>query len=150
MRLRTSRALVVLLTLAATPAFACKQLARFPEHLAGTSSNWLDAYRVVEIVEAREDRIVGRIAISFGGGVEKGQVITFYFLRDEEAHAICQTPFEVGETYLVFSTVEGHRREISRFNWMNVSGKHEKFRTYVEDLQRASAANKLLERTPGK
>ena len=150
MRAHTSQAFVVLLTLIATPVYACKQLVKYPDHLTDTSSNWLDAYHVVEIVDAREDRIAGRIVKSFGGEVEKGQMTTFYFLPDEEAHAICQTPFEVGETYLVFSTTNSHRREISRFNWMNVPRSHKKFGTYIADLQRASAANKSLKRMRGR
>lgn len=140
-------ALIALLTLLATPVLACKQLVQFPEHLAGTTSNWPDAYRVVEIVEAHEDRIVGRTTSKFGVRIGDAEKITFYFQPNEQAHAICVTPFEVGETYLVFSVAKGNRREISRFNWLNVPKDHVKFKTYVEDIQRARAAYNSLERT---
>src|SRR6185295_11990149 len=142
MRLHTFLALIALSTLAAAPALACKQLVRFPEHLAGTFPNWPDAYRVVEIVEAHDDRIVGRTTKSLGARTHKAEEITFYFQPDEEAHAVCATPFEVGETYLIFSVAKGNRLEISRFNWMNVPKDHVKFKTYVKDIERASAAGK--------
>ena len=144
--MRVGRSLVffALFALAAAPVFACKILVMFPEHLAGGLPDWPDAY-VVEIAEAHEDRIVGRIVTSFGGDAVNGRLITFYFRPDEEAHAVCETPFEIGETHLVFSTLKGHRREISRFNWMNVPKSHEKFPIYVEDLQIASAAGKSRE-----
>jgi hypothetical protein len=146
MRLLTSQALVTLLTLLSAPVFACKQLVQFPEHLTGNSANWSDAYRVVEIDQAYDDRIVGHIANNLGAEPIEKKVV-FFYLPNEEAHAICETRFNIGETYLVFSTTRGHRREISRFNWMNVPKSHERFETYVEDLQRASAANKSLGRT---
>jgi hypothetical protein len=142
MRLHIFQAFVALLALTSTPLLACKQLVKYPEHLIGTSSDWTDAYWVVEIVEAHQDRIVGRITNSFGARTIGKEKTILYFLPDEESHAICATPFEVGETYLVFSTVKGDRREISRFNWMNVPKGHGKFQTYVADIEKASAANK--------
>ena len=142
MRFRTSLAVSALIALVAAPVFACRMLVQFPEHLTGVSPDWPDAYRVVTISESHADRIVGRIAMNIGSDAVKGQMITFYFRPDEEAHAVCATPFEIGKTYLVHSTVEGQRREISRFNWKNVPESHEKFSTYVRDLKTASAQPK--------
>ena len=140
MRHHTTLALLALLATASAPTMACRILVKFPEHLADDLPNWSEAYRVVEIVEAHKDRIVGRIANSFGRKEEKGLVTTFYFRPNEEAHGFCKTPFEIGETYLIYSTLNGRRREISRFYWMNVPKSHERFTAYVEDLRRARAA----------
>jgi hypothetical protein len=47
---------VAALSCLASPALACKILAKYPEHLSGSTVGWSEPYRVVGIIEAPDEQ----------------------------------------------------------------------------------------------
>jgi hypothetical protein len=136
----------ILLLFAAAPSFACRELVQFAAHLTGDSPEWMRFFHVVTILDVRSDRLVGRIDNTFGDRSFLGSTVDLPFISDEEPHAVCPVRYTVGTTFLVYSSNSVPPFTISRFNGYNIPQTHEKFATYVNDLEQASAANQRLER----
>jgi hypothetical protein len=138
MRLPTFFLLSTLL-LPVADAVACRQLVKYHEHLTGITVDWFKDYRLATIVEAHPDRLVVDIKRRFDASVASPAPTTLYFIPDEEAHAVCPTQFQLGETYLIHVSRGGGREQISRFSGYNIAKDHPKYPGYVRDLERASA-----------
>jgi hypothetical protein len=128
-----------LLCLTAVPAFACKVLVKYPEHIED-NAYWTGAYRIVEIIEATDDRFVVLVKRHFGGSTSIGKQLSLGFIPDEEPHAVCPITLEVGRTYLIRSRSASEPLLISQFDWMNIPSTHPKFSVYVRDLELANAS----------
>jgi hypothetical protein len=137
---------LIFLFFTASPAFACRELVKFNAHLTGDTPEWTRFYHVITILDVRSDRLVGRIDKTFGDRSLVGRTVDLPFLPDEEPHAVCPVPYTVGTMFLVYSSNPVPPFTISRFNGYNIPQTHEKFPTYVNDLEEASAANQCLER----
>ena len=120
------------------PAFACKVLVKYPEHIEDIDY-WARAYRVVKIIEANDDQFVVLVKRHFGDQTDVGKRVALRFIADEEPHAICSISLDVGKTYLVRSRSSAEPLFISRYGWMNIPSTHRMFHTYVRDLELASA-----------
>ena len=120
----------------ASSAFACKTIARYQEHLWGSSADWRQPYRVVKIVEASDDSFVAIVQRNFANEMDIGKRVVLRFMANEEAHAVCSISLEVGKTYLVRLKSSTDHLVISRFNWYNIPSTHPKFDTYLQDLDR--------------
>ena len=118
-------------------ALACKALVRYPQHLWGATIGWWEAYRVVEIVEARDNDFIVLVKQNFGDKTDVGKLTSLQFIANEEAHAICAISLEVGRTYLVGSTSTTEPLLISRFDWLNIPSTHPKYDGYLQDLEKA-------------
>jgi hypothetical protein len=127
------------LCLSAVPAFACKVLVKYPEHIEDTAY-WAHAYRIVEIIEATDDRFVVLVIQHFGDKTNDGKRVSLRFIAGEEPHAICPITLEVGKTYLIRSRSTSEPLLISRFDWMNIPSTHPKYSVYVRDLELVSAS----------
>ena len=123
----------------AVPAFACKVLVKYPEHVEDTAYG-AHSYRIVEIIEATDDRFVVLVKQHFGGNTSVGKRVSLKFIAGEEPHAICPITLEVGKTYLIRSRSTSEPLLISRFDWMNIPSSHPKFSVYVRDLELISAS----------
>ena len=133
-----TRALVVstllVLCLVWQPANACKVLVRFPDHLDFNREVSSRSY-VVEIIAHHDKGYVGRVKQSFGGVFEVDKPVVVRFVENEEAHAICPITIAPGSTYLLIGAQPDTDLVISKFNWLNVPSTHERFSTYVHDLE---------------
>ena len=136
MRIITLVVLVALSSLA-SPASACRVLVKYPQHLWGATIGWWEAYRVVEIVEARDNDFVVLVKRDFRDKTDVGKHTVLRFIANEEAHAICAISLEVGRTYLVGSTSSTEPLLISRFDWLNIPSTHPKYDGYLQDLEKA-------------
>jgi len=134
--------LTALLLLASSfPILACEQEVVFSEHLKVDSAS---NYFLVDIQRAHGDNLVGTISRSFGGALVSGQTVSIQLTAQNElADAICAMEFAVGQTYLLKARVTGGAFQISRFNSHNIPADHERFQTYVQDIESAqNLANK--------
>jgi len=120
-----------------SPALACKILVKYPQHLGGATIGWWEAYRVVEIVEARDDDFVVMVKQNFRDKTDVGKLTALRFIPNEEPHAICPISLEVGKTYLVYSTSSTEPLLISQFDWLNIPSTHPKYSGYLQDLEKA-------------
>jgi hypothetical protein len=132
--------------LSTTEALACKSLVEFDAHLSGSEPGWFKDYRLAEIVEVHRDRLVVNVKRRFDGAKIVTVAMTLPFNPNEEAHAVCETRFEVGQTYLLHLRKDGAYEQISRYNGYDIPSEDPKYQGYVRDLERASAANTSLER----
>jgi len=121
--------------LVSLPALACKELVRFPEHLTVSTEAERSSYFVVVVQRAASDGFAVLVKQSFGGPLAPGTAATIQFTQAEEPHAVCPIDVRPGETYLFRGAVHGASIEVSRYNWLNVPATHERFATYVRDLQ---------------
>ena len=128
------------------PAFACKELARYQEHLYGFAPGWWSPYRVVEIVEAGKDEFTAILKRNFADKTDSGgRHVTLRFIPNEEAHAMCSISLEVGQTYLVRTTRETEPLMVSRFNWYNIPHTHQMYDSYLSDLEKAEIRDMYVE-----
>ena len=135
--MRTSTLVILAALLCpASPAFACKMVTQYPEHLWGPATGWWRSYRVVEIVETSDDYVVAIVKRNFENETDVGKRIVLRFLSNEEAHAMCEISLGVGLTYLIQSKNNIDPLLISRFNWLNIPSTHPKFDDYVRDLEK--------------
>jgi hypothetical protein len=130
MRCLVNLCLIVLL-IAPSTSFACKELVRFPEHLEVQDDR---NHYLVQIQRVEGDGFAGTVERSFGGALLTGQDVIVRFKKGEESHAVCPIRLVPGQTYLLRSESTSGELEISRFNWLNVPARHERFATYVQDL----------------
>ena len=139
--------LVVLAALSclASPAFACKSLAKYPEHLWGSAVGWWQPYRVVEVVETLDEQFVVIVKRNFGDKTDVEKRTTLQFTANEEAHAICPISLEVGKTYLVQTMSGTEPLQISRYNWLNMPSTDPKYDGYVQDLEKAEVRPMYVE-----
>ena len=72
-----------------SPALACKALVKYPQHLWGATVGWWEAYRVVEIVEARDNDFIVLVKQNFRDKSDVGKLTALRFIANEEAHARC-------------------------------------------------------------
>jgi len=121
----------------ASPAFACKNLVKFPEHLWGSTVGWWEPYRVVEISEARDDDFVVVVKQNFGSKSDVGKRTMLRFIANEEAYALCPISLVVGGTYLVRSKSSTEALLIQRFNHLNLPSGHPLYGIYLRDLEKA-------------
>src|SRR5215510_1249367 len=136
MRIITLVVLAAFLSLA-SPALACKVPVKYPQQLWGATIGWWEAYRVVEIVEARDKDFVVMVKQNFKDKMDIGKLTALQFMANEQAHAVCSISLEVGKTYLVRSTTGTEPLLISRFNWLNMPNSHPKYGGYLQDLEKA-------------
>jgi len=129
----------------APPAFACKQLAKYPEHLWGSTVGWWEPYRIIEIVEAHEQHLVVVVKRNFADNTDVGRRTTLRFVPDESPYAMCPISLEVGDTYLVRSMSRSEPLVIQRFNHLNISSTHRKYDGYLRDLERAQVLPMYVE-----
>ena len=129
----------------ASPAFACKIIARYQEHLWGSTADWRQPYRVVEIVEASDDTFVAVVQRNFANEMDVEKRVLLRFMANDEAHARCSISLEVGRTYLVRLKSSTDHFLISRFNWYNIPSSHPKFDTYLSDLGRGEVRPMYVE-----
>jgi hypothetical protein len=134
----TTLVLLAALSSMASPALACKVLARFPQHLGNSSIGWWEPYRIVEIVAAYDEHFIVIVKQSFGDKTDVGKPTALRFVANEEANAICPISLEVGKTYLVRSASGPDPLLISRFDWLNMPSTDPKYRGYLQDLERAT------------
>jgi len=127
--------LAILQVAAATPAHACRELVVFPEHLEIGAESPRANYYVVKVLKTTDEAIEGQVLEAFGGSIRASSRVTFYFIPNQEPHAVCAVPFKAGETRLIRVPNAAGRPEISRFNWMNISSSHERYTTYLTDLR---------------
>jgi hypothetical protein len=127
----TKLALALLLS---TPAavFACEEEIVYSEHLAVDS---VDNYYLVTIKRAHGDNLIGTIERSFGGVLAPGQTLSIQFAEAGLPEAVCPMEFSVGKTYLLRARPAGGALQISRFNSHNIQAGHERFQTYVHDIE---------------
>jgi hypothetical protein len=141
--------IIILIALAfsslVSPAFACKSLAKYPEHLWGSTVGWWQPYRVVEIVEAHDERWVAIVKRNFADEAAVGKRIALQFKTGEQAHALCSIALEVGATYLVRSKDGTEPLLISRFDDLNIPSTHPKYDGYIQDLERAEVRPMYVE-----
>jgi len=126
-------------------AFACKTIARYQEHLWGSTADWRQPYRVVEIVEATDDSFVAVVRRNFANEMDVGKRVVLRFMANDEAHAVCSISLEVGKTYLVRLKISTDHLVISRFNGHNIPSTHPKFDTYLQDLDRGEVRPMYVE-----
>jgi hypothetical protein len=50
---------------------------------------------------------------------------------------VCPVDITPGKSYLLRSESTVGALEISRFNWLNIPSDHNRFKVYVQDLERA-------------
>ena len=138
---------VVLAALSCLPssAYACKHLAKYPEHLWGSSIGWWDAYRVVEIVEAHDEHFVVIVKQNFADKTEVGKRTALRFIANEEAHAMCAISLEVGKTYLIRSMSTTESLLISRFHWLTMPSAHPKYHGYLQDFEKGEVRRMYVE-----
>ena len=117
-------------------AFACEQTVVLSERLQVDDPG---AYYLVRIQRAHGDNLVGTITRSFGGTVAAGQTVSIQSTQDALADATCALEFSSGKTYLLKTQVRGGALQISRYNSHNVAADHERFATYVRDIETAAA-----------
>ena len=135
---RISLPLALILCACSTQALACKERDPWPLHiLEGMDFRDARQYRVVRLIEVGKDRISGLVMESFGVNRFASGVADFYFIPNEEAHAVCRERFEPGKIYLLYSQFNGDRLEISRFNGTHLESNHKKYPVYLEDLRAA-------------
>jgi hypothetical protein len=134
----TTLVLFTALSFLTSPALACKVLVKYPQHLWGSTVGWWEAYRVVEIVEARGEAFIVMLKQNFRDKADVGKLTALQFIANEEAHAICAISLEVGKTYLVRSRSSTEPLLISRFNWMNIPSTHSMYGIYSQDLESAA------------
>lgn len=144
MRIVTFVVLAALSSLS-SPAFACKQLTKYPQHLWGSTIGWWETYRVVEIVEGRDDGFVVVVKRNFRDKTDVGKLTALRFIANEEAHAVCGITLEAGNTYLIRSTSGTEPLLISRFDWLNVPSTHPKYDGYLQDLEKAEVRRMYIE-----
>lgn len=128
---RSLQAAATLLLALPLAASACEPMV-VPEHLGVDSAS---NYYLVEIKRAHGANLVGTVNRSFGGTVSAGQTVSIQSAEHELAHAICPLDFAVGQTYLLRARYRGGALEISRFNGLNIPADHERFATWVQDLE---------------
>ena len=121
----------------ASPALACRVPVKYQQHLWGATIGWWEAYRVVEIVEARDEDFVVMVKQNFRDKMDVGKLTALRFIANEQAHAVCSISLDVGKTYLVRSTSSTEPLLISRFNWLNMPNSHPKYDGYLQDLEKA-------------
>ena len=114
--------------------FACEQEVVYSEHLNVDSAG---NYYLVEIKRAHGDNLVGTVERSFGSGLSRGQTVSIQFVQSELADAVCAMEFAVGQTYLLKARLLGGALQISRYNSHNIAEDHERFSTYVRDIESA-------------
>lgn len=114
-------------------SLACRELAVFPEHL---DADDIGHYYIVRVERSDGANFRGKVERSFGGPFSSGQAVTITFRTNEEAHAVCPIELVAGKTYLLRSESTAGTLEISRFNWLNVPADHDRFKVYVQDLER--------------
>jgi len=129
----------------ASPAFACKNLVKFPEHLWGSTVGWWEPYRVVEISEARDDDFVVVVKQNFGSKSDVGKRTMLRFIANEEAYALCPISLVVGGTYLVRSKSSTEALLIQRFNHLNLPSGHPLYGIYLRDLEKAEVRPMYVE-----
>jgi hypothetical protein len=98
MRLLLIATLISLVAVSA-PASACKELAKYPEHLSGNEPGWARQYRVVMITDSAPQRIDAVVMQHFGDNTDVGKKVELRFIAFEEAHAVCPISLEKGKTY---------------------------------------------------
>ena len=125
-----------------SPAFACRELTRFPQHLWGSTIGWWETYRVVDIVEARDEEFVVMVKRNFRDRTDIGKLTALRF--NEEAHR-CGITLEAGKTYLIRSTSGTEPLLISRFDWLNMPSTHPKYDGYLQDLEKAEVRPMYIE-----
>jgi hypothetical protein len=113
---------------------ACEQEVVLSEHL---NVDRASSYYLVEIRRAHGDNLVGTIQRSFVGGLPAGRTVSIQFAQNELADAICPMDFVVGQSYLLKAQARGGALQTSRFNSHNVPAEHERFGTYVQDIESA-------------
>lgn len=122
-----------LVCLLSAPAFACKEMVRYPEHLEGIQER-PGSYNLIVVQSVDDQGVSGIVERSFHGDYAVGQAVSAGFKPNEEAHAICPVHFLVGVTYLIYSENAAGSMQISRFNWLNIPSSHPRFETYVQDV----------------
>jgi hypothetical protein len=120
------------LLLAAPAAFACEEEVVYSEHLAVDSAA---NYYLVAIKRAHGDNLIGTIERSFGDVLAPGQTLSIQFAESGLADAVCPMDFSAGQTYLLRAHPAGGALQISRFNSHNIPADHERFQTYVHDIE---------------
>lgn len=121
---------------AAVRAFACEQGAVLAEHLEVDDAG---SYYVVNVQRAHGDNLIATIVRSFGGAWLPGQTVTIQIAQLGLAAAVCPLDAREGETWLLKTRSAGGALQISPFDIHNLRADHERFATYVRDIEAAAA-----------
>ena len=117
-------------------ALACEQGVVLSEHLQVDDAS---AYYVVEVQRAHGDNLVATVRRSFGGPWLPGQTVTIQFEQQGLADAGCSLDAKTGETWLLKARSSGGALRVSPFDSRNLPESHERFSTYVADVEAAAA-----------
>lgn len=130
--------LLYLLSLPFIPvaALACEQSVVLSEHLQVDDAA---AYYVVEIQRAHGDNLVATVRRNFGGPWLVGQTVMIQFEQQGLADSGCALDANVGETWLLKARSSGGALRVSPYDSRNVPVNHERFSTYVSDVEAAAA-----------
>ncbi|HEY0963562.1 MAG TPA: hypothetical protein VGE56_00265 [Rhodocyclaceae bacterium] len=126
--------LLVLLLAAPASALACEQRAVLPEHLQVDDAAH---FYVVAIRRAHGANLVATVQRSFGGAWSPGQTVTIQFEQQGLPDAVCELEARGGETWLLNLRPVGGALRVSPFDSRNVPHNHERFATWVRDIEAA-------------
>ena len=133
-RIRTLKFLSLLVV--SVSALACEEGVVLSEHLQVDDAA---TYYVVDIQRAHGDNLVATVRRSFGGPWLPGQTVTIQFEQQGLADAGCVLDANAGETWLLKARSSGGALRVSPFDSRNLPEKHERFSTYVADVEAAAA-----------
>lgn len=130
--------LLKLLSLLFVPvsALACEQSVVLSEHLQVDDAA---DYYVVEVQRAHGDNLVATVRGSFGGSWLVGQTVTIQFEQQGLADTRCVLDANAGETWLLKVRSSGGALRVSPYDSRNVPENHERFSTYVSDVEAAAS-----------
>ena len=142
-----SVALVSVIIARPTPAVACKDR-KYPENFPVEE---LKGYSTVAVVKVgKVDPPAGtawqvppfsataKVVKPLKGKLRRGDAIDVVTERDVEGHAVCPIRLDEGSTYLIFLNGEGSSYVAPRFGSLYLAEKHERFKSYVEAIAKAS------------
>jgi hypothetical protein len=130
------------------PAVACKDR-KYPETFPVEE---LQAYSTVAVVkvgkvdppagtawQAPPFRASGTVVKPLKGKLRQGEAIEVITERDVEGHAVCPIRLDEGSTYLLFLRGERSPYVARRFGSLYLEERHERFKSYVEAIAKASS-----------
>lgn len=130
------RSLLLSLLGCTAPALGCEEGVVLSERLQ--VDNPADFY-LVEIQRAHGDNLVGTVLRSFGGVLAPGRTLSIQFTQSGIADSDCAVEFSAGQRYLLKGRLSGGALQVSRYNSHNIPEQHERFASYLRDIEAATA-----------